>query len=572
MNTLQHIFRNIFILSLLASPFLPAADSDGPAGAGSGASGPEGTLSDTHKLLDSDEAIEAFEGAIISTIRQFMPTIKLTYPAGSVLSIMQIIAEINMRYEEIYKDRPITRETPIQQYVHGDMASTAFFLHYAQLKRNLLKQTPIPQMTLRDFMEGIASFWNPAKTDILRTLPNVALIRQLSVCIQRCEERQKCYAPLLKHIPKEDRDSDLKALLGAARSYVGVAQIFSSDARHMMQNFLTDTSTEGGFEPAPAGPAVSAPSKASCALQHPILQAIKGQITLYCAEKHRVCDTTTSKAIVAAVAAYLKEMTPETFASQLYPAQHTLLAHSKEYPACAQILSKAKNKLIAAMKEELSYSDEELATITHSLIYALATDLIYSHFQHYETPPQVRRNIREHLGICPPGSETPWHQDIVGPSELPHFRIVATIPVADIMDMVHRWAITDIIKFLRKLLEKKSISPEDASAMDAYLINTLLRLRTYVFSDEQKATILRDERRAAQNDHWHTLRKAIREKQEEYDGLLLTDLLHQTIIIYMLALLDADNMPADTKSALKGMPCFQLPKAPKVKKGQRRRK
>jgi hypothetical protein len=569
MNVFQHIFLNILVLSALTVPFLSGSET-GPAGGGSGRSGSEAPPCDAHRLLNSDEAVAAFEDAIVGTVRQFISTIKLNYRSGSVLPIMQIIADINASYEAKYKESPITPETPIQQYVHGDMASTAFFLYYAGFKRDLLAQPYLTQPAIRNWIEAIVSLGKSSTADAIKTLPNVTLIRDLNECIQRCEERQRYYAPLLEHMPKEDSDSKLKALLLVVKNYASIKQTFISDARHMLQIFCTAISTKTSVEP--ASTMVPRPLKTAPPAEHPIMRAIKEQVTHYCAKIDKECGTKTSAEVVTAIASYLQRMTPEAFASQLCREQKTLLAQSKGYQACAHILSKAKNSLLTAMREDTTYTDEEINAIIHSLIYALATDLIYSHLQQYETTADIRRNIREHLGVCPPESPTPWHQDILGPKELPHFSVVAATQVADIMDMVHRWSITDIIQFFRDLLEKQNILAEDASSMDAYLIDTLLPLRTYVFSDEQKAAILNDEKRAAQNKFWGTLRKAIRAKQEGYDGFLLNDLLHQTIIINMLALLDADNMPADTKSALKGMPCFQLPKAPKAKKGQRRRK
>jgi hypothetical protein len=228
--------------------------------------------------------------------------------------------------------------------------------------------------------------------------------------------------------------------------------------------------------------------------------------------------------------------------------------------------------MLALISEELAYTDAEAATIIHSLIYGLATDIIYSHLQHYETTPLIRKKIRESLGICTPDLPTPWHQDILSPSELPDFTTVEKTDTNDIMNMVKRWTVTSTILFLRNLVGKKQISPEDAYIIDEYLVNTLMPLNTYTFDDAQKDAILNDTNRKDQLQRLSSTRREIREKKPGYTSALLYALFHQTMTQHILNLLDAEQMPACVKKELKELHYFALPKKPKNKKGAKGRR
>ncbi|MEI7580869.1 MAG: hypothetical protein WCJ17_03660 [bacterium] len=311
--------------------------------------------------------------------------------------------------------------------------------------------------------------------------------------------------------------------------------------------------------------------------EHPLIGVIRHQILRYCQEKSKLHDTTQSHVLMATLTRFMPQVTADTFWEHLVPAQKNLLAHSQQYTECAHILSEAKNKILAIMEAKIDFTEEEIAASIYSLIYALATDLIYNHLQHYQTTAPLRKNIREVFGICSPASETPWHQDILEHTELPHFRIVDATDVNDIMEMVHRWTITSMIMFLRKQVEDKTFSPAEAFAVDTYLVHTLMPLRSYAFNGAQKKAVVDDAGQREQFTKCGPIKKSIKEKQSGYIDTLIHDLFHQEMICHILSICNAENMAPSIIRQLKTLPCFDIPSAPcepapkgKNRKGKRK--
>jgi|GEM_PF-5401655 len=565
----MHIKRKK-LFSLIFSLALPAlcivASDEGPAGAGSGLSALPHPIS---LPLTSLENISKFEDIILEAIQALLPSLHLKYSPERIIAIEDILADIKTLYENKYKRIPITSESPLLQHLHSTIQEASFLFYYARCKKVIVEQEDITPGLFDCFLREVINFLRDKRDyEDIKRVPLLSLALKLTQKSQEYLHAEEYY--YLKTSPESiAADPSLKPLLTSARKYAQALHAFAADASNMLSTFYSKHSDPAPYMPETSQDYAPPISFSDPTRENPIIESIRTQITNYWREKSASYDTLHARTLMNTTQRYLSTITAPLFSSELCEEQKNLLAHSQNYTECFQKLSQAKRKMLNLISGKFEYTDEQAVHIIHSLIYGLATDLIYSQLQHYETNPDIRKHIRETLSICPPDSPTPWHQDILRPSELPHFKIIEETDINNIMNMVRRWTFTSIILFIRELVEKKEIAPEDGSMIDEYLINILMPLDTYTFDEEQKNAILHDTKRAHQLRRLSITRRAIKEKKPGYATGLLYALFHQTMTQKILDLLDAEQMSIHMRLQLKKLPCFALEKAPKSKKNRK---
>lgn len=302
--------------------------------------------------------------------------------------------------------------------------------------------------------------------------------------------------------------------------------------------------------------------------QHPVINGIKEQLTNYAKERKTPDSKLTAKHIAKIIEEQIEGISAETFTANLQTEQIMLLATATGYSHCAALLSDARNTISTAMHEDLSYSDVKLNTMTKELIAALITDMVYRHLQDTETTLEYRLNLKAILHI-PPTQK--WHQDIIKSEELPSTKTIDETDPDDIMKMIERWALTRMISVWKCLNKEKALTAEETLEMDRHLIDNLIDIKSYNFSENQKEAFIKNKNKQTVYGHIVDIEKAIKKKEAGHTTTLLSNLFHQTIIYLLLELIEHPNMPTSMTLKLKNMRCFQMLKAQTRKKKERRK-
>jgi hypothetical protein len=300
------------------------------------------------------------------------------------------------------------------------------------------------------------------------------------------------------------------------------------------------------------------------------LECLQEAVLCYFQEKKDAHNTAIANDIMTRILPPLiAEMKPETFVSHLTADQHTLLCHATNYTHCAKLLQKSKLVIIGIMKDEITLSQDELTLHIQNLIYALSTDLLYSHLQDTATHHEHRVALRK-LFALNPGIE--WHQDIVKPKEIPAHAADTSDPDSmahSIVAMVKRWSVTHIIYFWHECSKKSLFNSAETLAMDAHLTHIIMPLDTYSFNIEQQAALMHYDKQDQQITKIGDIKKQILARSEGFASTLLTELFHQLMTRYLLDVFNNEHIRISLRESIRRLYIKPLEKK-KVRRHKRK--